>query len=200
MSSRSRRTAADRRPLILRSGPLGGVALALVGGGLLYRTLRQRREAGEGGAHEATRVLTLLRSPDEVYRAWHDPTFLTRSLALFADVTPAGSGRLRWALRLPSSRPLSWETESVEERPGELSSWRSRPGAALASSGELRLRPAPAGRGTEATLSLQFGPQTPALGGAALGLAVEAVLRRFKSLAETGEIATLEHNPAARPS
>lgn len=187
---------------LLRPLPLGGVALALVGGGVLYRAAR-RRGVGDVGPLEAQRVLTVLRPPGEVFGVWQDPDSLRQALAPFADVTSTGPGQTRWVLRLPGGRMLSYAAELAEERPGERSRWHTRPGVEPAAEVELRLRPAPADRGTEATLFLRLGAPggalTRALGGPALGLAAQSALRRFKSLAETGEIPTLERNPAARP-
>jgi hypothetical protein len=53
--------------------------------------------------------------------------------------------------------------------------------------------PAPGDWGTVATLTVRGG------NGMASRLKLGRALRRFKSLAETGEIPTLEHNPSARP-
>ena len=66
--------------------------------------------------------------------------------------------------------------------------------------------PAPADRGSVATLHFRFDPPGGLLGeatakllaGKGLGLAADGVLRRFKSLVETGEIPTTERQPAAR--
>jgi uncharacterized membrane protein len=60
--------------------------------------------------------------------------------------------------------------------------------------GSLSFAPAPGDLGTVATLRLEA-----AVPGKAGRLQAGQVLRRFKSLAETGEIPTLEHNPSARP-
>ncbi len=54
--------------------------------------------------------------------------------------------------------------------------------------------PAPGDWGTVATLTVRGGGT-----GMVSRLKAGRALRRFKSLAETGEIPTLEHNPSARP-
>ena len=81
--------------------------------------------------------------------------------------------------------------------------WESDPGAALPSDGFIRFRPAPADWGTEVTLGLHlFAPRRLHGVSACKGLhpqvAAEKILRRFKSLAETGEVPTLVRQPAAR--
>jgi uncharacterized membrane protein len=67
------------------------------------------------------------------------------------------------------------------------------------------LQPAPADWGTVATLRFRFDTPGGSIGSGVIhtlgimpDMIVEKALRRFKSLAETGEIPTLEHNPAAR--
>jgi uncharacterized membrane protein len=126
--------------------------------------------------------------------------------AHFATVHPAGDGRMRWAVEGPLGRRFTWDTEMVDDPSGEGVSWRSMPGGDVPNEGSVRFRSAPAGRGSVATLRVRFDPPAGVLGEAAtkltghgpLNLAAEGVLRRFKSLVETGEIPTLERQPAAR--
>jgi uncharacterized membrane protein len=98
-----------------------------------------------------------------------------------------------------------WDAQITEERPGELLRWSSLGDAELPNEGTVRFAPAPAEWGTEVSLHLRFGPPGGALGRAAANLlpviprmAVDKALRRFKSLAETGEIPRLERNATAR--
>ena len=72
----------------------------------------------------------------------------------------------------------------------------------------MRFRPAPQDRGTEATLAYEVDLSNVPAGAAlraltsffegAVHTAIRKVLHNFKSLAETGEIPTLERNPSAR--
>ena len=98
-----------------------------------------------------------------------------------------------------------WETRIVQDRPGEALRWESAPGAAIPKAGRLRFKPAPRDFGTEVTLNIGFDPPGGALGdalarlmGSAPELLVKPILRNFKSLAVTGEIPTIQHQPAAR--
>ena len=126
-------------------------------------------------------------------------------MSRFAEVTPAGDGRLHWKVRGPLGRDFEWDTRVVEDRPGGSQRWQSVEGASLPNEGEVHFRPAPRGRGTEVTLRVRFDPPGGALGHAAaklLGFAprlfAERALHYFKALAETGEIPTTERQPAAR--
>ncbi|MCP2014711.1 putative membrane protein [Deinococcus sp. HSC-46F16] len=194
----------------LRRVSFGGVALALAGGALLYRQLAMRsgRAGAEAQMAEVARSITIGKPAEELYRFWRQGGHLPRVMEHFAEVTETNQDRAHWTVRVPGGRRLSWDTQVVEHRPGELVSWQSLPGTELPNRGEVRFRPAPGDRGTEVTLRLHFQPPGGALGAAAakalngLGpsVLVGDALRRFKSLVETGEIPTLDRNPSARAS
>ncbi len=210
----------------LRRSSLPGLVLALLGGDLIYRGISGRCHLYEAfgvntadrprptawslrsawaGESQIRRAITISKPAEELYRSWRNPDILARVMAPIAKVTPAGERRQRWRMRMPLGRTIQWEAQIVEDQPGELMCWQSLEGAALPNRGEVRFQPAPANRGTEMTLHMRFDPPGGGLGHAAVKLfgivpdmAAEKVLRRFKSLVETGEIATLERNPAAR--
>jgi uncharacterized membrane protein len=155
---------------------------------------------------EVERSITIGKTADELYKRWRDPKTLPQIVAGFASVRAVGEGRIRWTVEAPLGRTYEWDTETVEARPGEGVRWRSLPDAAVATEGTVRFRPAPAGRGTVTTLHVRFDPPGGALGDAAVGLlgatplkvVADGILRRFKSLVESGEIPTTERQPAAR--
>jgi uncharacterized membrane protein len=127
----------------------------------------------------------------------------------FARVEGQGAGRFLWTVSLPGGRELSWTTRVTTEVPGQLIAWRTEPDAPFAHEGSVRFRKAPSDLGTEVTLSMTLGAEGGVLGSALRALTgkwlravprtlEESILRRCKSLCETGEIPTLERNPAAR--
>lgn len=198
-----------------------GTVAALAGGVLLYRGVRgndrpstsgtsvgdaaERRESGAAGGVEVERSVTVERPADELYEIWRDPQQLSRIVGRAGEVTDANDDRQRWTVDAPLGRSVEWETRIVEERPGELLRWESLAGSRVSGEGSLRFREAPGDRGTEVTLSVRVDPPGGALGSSVierLNVAPDAVvgeaLRRFKSLAETGEIPSTEHNPSAR--
>lgn len=192
--------------LSLRRRSLGGAA-AVVVGWLVYRRLEDRRDdrGVPADATETERSITIGKPADELYEAWRDPERLTQIVGRVADASTESEDRVRWTARGPLGRDVTWETRIAEERPGEYLRWESVEGATVAGEGSVRFRPAPGDRGTEVTLRLRFDPPGGALGDTAmarLGVVPDALamkaLRRFKSLAETGEIPTLEGNPSAR--
>lgn len=207
----------------LRRRSLRGIATAAVGGWLVGRAAgwdgrvadsirsggpidRWREGLSEaGGPTEVSRTVTAGKSPQELYEIWRDPDSLSRVVGHFAEVTSPAEDRLRWTVEGPLDREVGWETHVVEDEAGELIRWETPPDAMLPNEGSIRFEPAPGDRGTKVTLSMRFDPPGGALGEAALRqldvvpetIAGEA-LRRFKSLAETGEIQTTEGNVSAR--
>lgn len=139
-----------------------------------------------------------------IYAHRLEPDTLPKIMNHIAEVRSGAEGQTHWQMKLPLGQSLEWDTRVTEERRDELSYWRSLEGAALPNEGRVTFRPAPAERGT-VTLKLEFNPPGGALG-SAVAKQFEAVpknlvskaLRRFKSLAETGEMPTLSSNPSAR--
>jgi uncharacterized membrane protein len=162
-------------------------------------------EAPPTDAPEVERSITIGKSAAELYRFWRHPKNLRRIMEHFAEVSRMGEDRQHWRVSVPLGQSLEWDARIVEEYPDEFLHWMSLPGSQLPNEGSLRLSPAPGGRGTEVKLYFRFDPPGGILGDAAvklLGFAprmvAEKALRRFKSLMETGEIPTTEHQPAAR--
>lgn len=202
-------------------GQVGRIAVVVLGGSLLKlgwahrrglrpHTAGRRKPSEEGAPAEAVgleRSVTIGKSAEELYRLWRAPETLSRLLGDFAEVSAAGEDRMHWKVHAPLGQSVEWDARIVESRPGEEVRWVSPEGAAWSIEGAVRFRPAPANWGTEVTFRLHIRPPGGAAGEAAMrhlqsvpGALVHKVLRRFKSLAETGEIPTLHHNPSARKS
>jgi uncharacterized membrane protein len=191
----------------LRRFSLGGVLAALGGAALLHRGVtghsRVYRRFGidttrEGLSRgvEVDRVITIGRSPDEVYRFWRNfgnlPTFM-KHLCSVDEIEP---GRTRWVAR-EAGLDIDWYAHITEDVPGERIAWRSEPGSRVEVEGEVSFRPAPGNRGTEVRVRLRC-----AAPGGVLAMALAPLMRRFtriqvgqdlhrmKQLIETGEVAT----------
>jgi uncharacterized membrane protein len=150
------------------------------------------------------KTITVGRAAAELYEFWRDPEKLAAIMGHVATVIPAGEDRTHWTLRAPAPRSVSWHARYVDEKPGELLRWHSEDGD-VETDGTVRFAPAPGDHGTEVTLNFRFIPQgwrRAITAATLLGMVPEVLtiraLRRFKSLAETGELPTLEKNPAAR--
>ncbi|ELZ03543.1 YgaP-like transmembrane domain [Natrialba aegyptia] len=166
------------------------------------------------------RSITVGKPADELVSYWRDPEQLSRLVGHFADVTTWGKDRYNWRVYGPLGQTIEWDTQLVSDRPdteqpdGDRSDatrsdddlhWETIEDAPIPHDGTVEFRPAPGDRGTEVTLRVQYDPPGGALGTAVMrwldvapDVLVGTTLRRFKSLAETGEIPTLEANPSAR--
>ncbi|GHO69764.1 hypothetical protein KSC_086560 [Ktedonobacter sp. SOSP1-52] len=194
---------------------VGGVlGLALLYRGLsghsyLYELLgintANRLKEPEARLTELERSITIQRPAEELYRLWSDPSTLSKIMGDSVEVTRGTGDHMHWRVSLPLERHLEWETHTVENQPGRLLRWQSLEGAPISNDGMVSFHPAPADWGTVATLRFRFDTPGGSIGSGVIhtlgimpDMIVEKALRRFKSLAETGEIPTLEHNPAAR--
>ncbi|WP_232702440.1 SRPBCC family protein [Halobacterium wangiae] len=206
----------------LRRQSIRGVLMTVVGGALLSRgvsgqsilyrvvgVIRSESDNREPGATadatEFEQSITVAGEAEDLADYWRDPDRLDQVVGHFATVRPVDEERRHWQVEGPLGRTVSWQSRIVEERPGELLRWESTAGASLPNEWSVRFEPAPADRGTEVTLRVRFDPPGGRLGGMALerfGLVprtmVGKALHRFKSLAETGEVPTLEGNPSGR--
>ena len=200
-----------------RRGLLSRALLAATGGYLIYRGKTgycrayellgiDTREAGVRPGQTIRRSITVNLSPDEVYSLWRRLENLPSFMQHVVQVKILDERHSHWTAQVPGGMQLEWDTEIVEDRAPEVLRWRSMPNAMLQSEGSVTMRPAPRDRGTELKLELVYYPPGARLGAAAArlinfvtGLRIEQDLRRFKQMAETGEIATTEGQPAGPP-
>jgi uncharacterized membrane protein len=162
----------------------------------------ERLDAGGHDDVSTEAAATIARPPGEVYAFFRRLENVPRFMAFVESVQPIDETRSRWVARTAAGQVLHWEAEILEDRPGELIAWRSRPGALVHHAGAMRLRPAPGDRGTEVRLEVEFEPPGAPLGRAlahVLGTATEYVaeedLRRAKQILEAGETATTRGQP-----
>jgi uncharacterized membrane protein len=199
----------------LKRRTLGGAALALLGGGLVYRGMTGRCQlyqvlgintAQDGGATQviqAEKAITINKPLDELYRFWRHVENLPRFMAHLKSVQSTGHRRSHWVARAPFGMTAEWDAEITDERDNELIAWRSLEGSRIPNQGRVRFQRAPGGRGTEVHVSLAYTPPMGKLGATVAKLLGEEPnqqlaedLRRFKALMEAGEIPTVEGQPA----
>jgi uncharacterized membrane protein len=136
---------------------------------------------------------TIARLPADVYAFVRRLENAPGYMAFIESVEWLDDVRSRWTARLPSGRRVAWEAEILEDQPGALIAWRSRPGSLVHHAAALSLRPAPDGVGSEVRLDVEFEPRGTRLGralarlfGSALEYPVGEDLRRLRALLETG--------------
>lgn len=192
---------------------LGGAALVAYA---VYKGASRGREAARHTAespaprHEPlpTHIeasISVLRPAQELYSYWRSFENFPRFMRHVESVQDLGNGRSHWIAKSPVGSRIEWDAEIVEDRQGQLLSWRSLPGSQVHNSGSVLFEPLPHDRGTMVRATFDFAPP----GGAAGRLAAKALgpitkqqvhedLRRFKNLMEAGEIPTTDGQPEGK--
>lgn len=157
------------------------------------------------GIH-VVRSVTINRPVEDLYNFWRDPANLPQVIGYVESVQPIGDNRTHWTIKMPvGGAKVEFDSEVYTDVPNEVISWRSLPGSQVENAGSVRFKPAPAGRGTEVHLTVEFVPPGGPLAQAALKLFGDVpnqyfaqYLREFKQVMETGEKATTEGQTSGR--
>lgn len=208
----------------LTRGDLLGVGIALLGGSLVYRSATGHCSVyGAAGINTAAKenmtsvkasssvrvdeALTINAPVEEIYNFWRNFENLPQFMYHLESVTKLDEMRSHWKAKAPLGMTVEWDAEIISEIPNELISWRSVEGADVSNAGSVRFLPSTGGRGTVVKVELRYEPPAGKLGAAVAWLTGEEPsvqirddLRRFKQLMETGEIPTIEGQPAGRAS
>ena len=194
---------------------LGGLALAGLGGGLLYRAV-----TGHCGVYETLSVssrkpaqparyfdhgvhvryaVTVDRTPEDLYAFWKKFENLPSFMRHLKSVTVLDDKTSRWVAAGPGGTRVQWDSEIINDEPNRLIAWRSLGGAQVDNAGSVKFLPAPGGRGTEVHVVLDYIPPGRSVGkwiaklfGEEPQLQIEEDLHRFKQLIEAGEIPTIK--------
>jgi uncharacterized membrane protein len=214
----------------LRRGGLSGVLMALAGAALVkrgvsgYCPVKKRMEEGQGikglgmmglgkrreakpsdyfkhGIHVEESV-TVQAPAGQVYAFWRDFNNLARFMQHVKSVEVIDEKKSHWVVDGPTGKNVEWDAEIINEEEGKLISWKSLPGAEVDNTGTVQFREAPAGRGTEVRVTLEYLPPAGKLGlaiakvfGKTPGAEVRDDLRRLRQIIETGEVPTTEGQP-----
>jgi len=192
-----------------------GLALALLGGGLVYRgvtghcnvyeALDVNTAQDSGSGITIKRAVTIDRSPADLYRYWRNFENLPCFMQHLESVTCIGETRSHWVAKAPLGGTVEWDAEITEDEQNRRISWRSVEGSQIHNTGTVRFVEAPNGRGTEVHVTLEYSPPAGLIGVAVAKLLGEEPaqqiaddLRHFKQMMEAGEISTIEGQPSGR--
>ncbi len=159
-------------------------------------TTAARRAARARSRHgdRIVNVVTVNRPVEELYAFWRDLENLPRVMPHLESVTTTGPGTSHWVARAPFGAAVEWDAEVVDDVANERISWRSVPSSQIENAGTVRFAPAPARRGTEVTVEMEYRAPGGPIGAAVAMLSgkeprqqVADALRRFKQVMETGE-------------
>ena len=98
-----------------------------------------------------SRVITVGKSRDELYRKWRDPQVMSTLFGDGLQVSREGEGRIRVRMSLPGHRETTWTSRLIEQGQGSGLVWRTDPGAAVPHEMFIRFRdaqPAESGHGS----------------------------------------------------
>lgn len=158
------------------------------------------------------RSVIINRSPEEVYRYWHDIANVPRFMSRIESVEVTEGARSHWKAKAPGGIRAEWDAEMVDDEPNALIAWRSVEGSHVRHSGTVRFEPGPGGQGARVTVEIHYSPPGGAIStriarlfGAAPGQQLDGDLRRLKQILETGEVVKSDASihrgmHAARPS
>lgn len=158
-------------------------------------TIPRGRMRGDSQGRRVTNIVTINKTPEELYAFWRNFENLPRFMRHLVSVQDTGNGRSRWKAMAPAGATVEWDAQITEDRPNELISWRSLPGADVRNSGTVTFTRAAGGRGTEVRVDLEYRPPAGKLGSMVAmlfreepGQQVHDDLRAFKQVMEIGEV------------
>lgn len=205
----------------LKRGELDGTLLALLGGALLYRgvtghsylygalsidtTGRSKRPLVSVPYNQGIRVekaVTINRSPEELYRFWHNFENLPCFMHHLKAVTKLSDKQSHWVAKGPAGTSVEWDADIINDQENEWIAWRSLPNADVDHAGSVHFRRAPGGRGTEVKVEMEYRPPAGSVSAAVASIfgeepsqQMEEDLHRLKQWMEAGEIATTYGQP-----
>lgn len=155
---------------------------------------------------EVEESISIEAEPHVLFAFWRDPQNLRTISPQLSHVEVLDAFRARWSARAAAGVSFSWETELTREISDELIEWRALPWSDIACEGTVGFCAIARG-GTEVHVSLRYVPPAGRVGAAAAWLAgrspashLREALRRLKSLVETGEVPSVDGQPAGRRS
>lgn len=194
----------------LTKGGLGGLALALVGGGLAWRGIsghcnvydamnintarRENQRAGiqQGHGIRVEKSVIIHKTPEELYKFWSNLENLPRFMNHLESVRLLDDKVSHWVAKGPLGTTVEWDAEIINEKENELIAWRSVEGATVANAGSVRFEQKPGVTGTFVKVSLSYDPPGGIIGATFAKLfgeepsqQIEEDLLRFKQVMET---------------
>jgi len=202
----------------LKKRGAGGLALAVIGAELLRRGITGhcmlyeaigfrddaagyrsdlRSAAATVNARKSIKVerTIMIEKPSrEIYDFWRNFSNLPKVLDHLESVTDLGGGRSHWVAKGPAGTRIEWDSEIVNDIPGELIAWKTVGEPDVAHAGSVHFTPS--GSGTEVRFVMDYEPPAGRLVAVAARVIGESPdqkiredLRRLKTLFETREVA-----------
>jgi uncharacterized membrane protein len=156
-----------------------------------------RRGTGAYDPDAFGKTVTIGKPREELYAEWRDFTRFPRFMENVENIEMIDNKRSRWTIKAPGGTTVELVTKITEDKPGTRIAWRSEPESDIQTEGRVEFTDAAPGRGTMVELVIRYDPPGGIIGKGIAKLfqrephiQARRDLRRFKSLMETGEIAT----------
>jgi uncharacterized membrane protein len=188
-------------------GNMKGISMLLTGGMLLTRGISGYCNVNnligrnsniitkKGSAMEVNESFTVQKPHSEVYAFWRKLENLPRFMTHLQEVTEEDHINSTWKAKVPGGiATVSWKAEIVEDVPGELIRWASKPGSMVDNAGEVKFKGISTNE-TEIEVNLTY--RLPAgdvgsIAGKLFNPAVEKMMRydllEFRNLVELGRV------------
>ena len=124
-------------------------------------------DAATVDARKAVKIeerITIDRPRDELFGIWRNFEQLPNFTDDIESVTALGDGRSHWVVRAPGGGRVEWDSEMVNEIPGQLIAWKTVGNPDIAHAGSVHFRDAAGGR-TEVRIVVDYEPPGGRLGG-----------------------------------
>ena len=165
-----------------------------------------RRGTSRYDANLLGNTVTIGKPRQELFEEWRDFTRFPQFMENVESVEKLDGKRSRWMIKAPGGSSVELVTRITGDKPGESIAWESEPESDIKTEGRVEFLDAGPGRGTMVRLTLRYDPPAGIAGKAFAKLFQREPkiqsrrdLHRFKSLMETGEIAT-NASPSGRSS
>lgn len=137
--------------------------------------------------------ITIDKPPQEVYSFFRKLENLPNVMKHLREVTETQNGHSRWVADGPAGKSFEWEAELIEDKPGEMISWRSLPGSDVETAGSVHFKRLQEGAATELIVELQYLPpggtvsaKVASLMGSDPAQEIAEDLKKFKQAMESG--------------
>lgn len=182
----------------LKRGGLTGALLLAAGGYLGYKAVTGKDLVQEvTGLAPVSKPIFVEHSivinmpAAELYDYWRELKNLPEILSHLERVTQIDEKRSRWVAKAPIGTAIEWESEIVNEKPGERIGWHSLPGATVDNAGSVQFEALEDNK-TRIHLALSYRPPAGPLGFAVAKLfgedpsvQIAEDLQRFKLFLES---------------
>jgi uncharacterized membrane protein len=155
---------------------------------------------------KVVRSCTVRKPAAELFQFWRSLENLASVIKHPVSIVRISDTVSHWKVSAPGGNFVEWDAEIINEHPNELIAWRSKEGADIPNAGSVRFEAAPGDEGTEVRVQLEydapggkFAAFLAKLTGEEPEQQVADTLRRFKSLMECGEIASVDGQSAGGP-